>query len=319
MLQKYVGTLMGRLKDQVNAGWGSAVVDLVKWYTWTTFDIVGDLGFGETFGCLTSDRYHFWSEMVFSHFKAAALVTSVRFYPFVERFLRWCLPSDVINRQGHFQLSREKIHRRLRNGGRGKADFMAYVLDPKVEGQMSLKEIETTFNILIIAGSETTASALAGTTGYLVGNPMCLAMLVKEIRDAFEREDEICLSGLAKLPYLNAVIEEGLRMAPPVPSGLPRVVPNGGGMVCGEWLPGGVCVPSKFWTSSPGLPANTSHRHTSPFPNIPPITLPSTSTALTSSFPSVGYRPKSPHNSQMTRKQLFSLFHTDQEIALARF
>jgi cytochrome P450 len=239
ILQSYVGTLIHRLQDQVKAGWGSAVVDLVEWYTWTTFDIVGELGFGETFGCLTDSRYHFWSSMVFSHFKAAALVTSVRFYPFVERFLRMCLPNPVTNRQGHFQLSKEKIHRRLK-GGTKSPDFMSYVLEPKVEGHMSLQEIETTFNILIIAGSETTASALTGTTNYLVRNPMTLATLVKEIRNSFEAESDINLTALNKLPYLSAVIEEGLRMAPSVPSGLPRVVPSGGGVVCGEWLPEGV-------------------------------------------------------------------------------
>ncbi len=40
--------------------------------------------------------------------------------------------------------------------------------------------------------------------------------------------------------YLNAVIEEGLRIAPPFPAGLPRVVPPGGDTVCGEWLEAGV-------------------------------------------------------------------------------
>lgn len=39
--------------------------------------------------------------------------------------------------------------------------------------------------------------------------------------------------------YLNAVIEEGLRVAPPFPAGLPRVVPLGGDTVCGEWLEAG--------------------------------------------------------------------------------
>jgi hypothetical protein len=83
-----VGTLIRRLHEQAKAGWGSAVVDLVEWFSWTTFDIVGELGFGETFGCLTDTRHHSWSALVFSHFKAASLVTSVRFYPFLERFLR---------------------------------------------------------------------------------------------------------------------------------------------------------------------------------------------------------------------------------------
>jgi cytochrome P450 len=248
ILQEYVGILMRRLHEQTKAGWGSAVVDLVEWFSWTTFDIVGELGFGETFGCLTDERHHSWSALVFSHFKAASLVTSVRFYPLLERFLRWWLPSPVTNRQGHFQLSREKIHRRLK-GGKTTPDFMSYVLDPKNEERMSLQEIETTFNILIIAGSETTASALAGTTGYLLNNPMCLATLIQEIRSNFVEENDINLASLGKLPYLSAVIEEGLRMAPPVPSGLPRVTPAEGGVVCGEWLPGGTDISFSQWSA----------------------------------------------------------------------
>jgi cytochrome P450 len=239
ILQAYVDTLIHRLQDQVKAGWGYTVVDMVKWYNWTTFDIIGDLGFGETFGCLTDSRYHSWSSMVFNHFKAASLVTSTRFYPLLEKVLRMCLPAAVIKRQDHFQSSKDKIHRRLERATKS-VDIMSYVLDPNVEGSMSIQEIETTFNILIIAGSETTASALSGTTNYLLRNPATLAKLVREIRGTYEVEAEINLSTLGKLPYLSAVIEEGLRMAPPVPSGLPRVVPKGGGKVCGEWLPEGV-------------------------------------------------------------------------------
>jgi cytochrome P450 len=248
VLQDCVGILMRRLHEQTKAGWGSAVVDLVEWFSWTTFDIVGELGFGETFGCLTDERHHSWSALVFSHFKAASLVTSVRFYPLLERFLRWWLPSPVTNRQDHFQLSREKIHRRLK-GEKTTPDFMSYVLDPKNEERMSLQEIETTFNILIIAGSETTASALAGTTGHLLNNPMCLATLIQEIRSNFVEENDINLASLGKLPYLAAVIEEGLRMAPPVPSGLPRVTPLEGGVVCGEWLPGRTDISFSQWSA----------------------------------------------------------------------
>jgi cytochrome P450 len=114
---------------------------------------------------------------------------------------------------------------------------------------MSLQEIETTFNILIIAGSETTASALAGTTGYLLKNPMCLATLVQEIRSNFEEERDINLSSVGKLPYLSAVIEKGLRIAPPVPSGLPRVTPTEGGIVCSEWLPGRTNISFSQWSA----------------------------------------------------------------------
>jgi cytochrome P450 len=126
---------------------------------------------------------------------------------------------------------------------------MSYVLNPKNEESMSLEEIETTFNILIIAGSVITASALAGTTAYLLKNPMCLATLVQETRSNFEEETDINLSSVEKLPYLSAVIEEGLRMAPPVPSGLPRVTPAEGGVVCGEWLLGGTNISFSQWSA----------------------------------------------------------------------
>jgi hypothetical protein len=48
------------------------------------------------------------------------------------------------------------------------------------------------------------------------------------------------VANLAKMRYLNAAIEEGLRMFPPAPVGLPRVSPKGGAMVCGRFVPEGV-------------------------------------------------------------------------------
>ncbi|XWX01027.1 hypothetical protein V2A60_009052 [Cordyceps javanica] len=42
---------------------------------------------------------------------------------------------------------------------------------------------------------------------------------------------------LDQLPYLDAVVCEGLRCLPPIPMSLPRYVPAGGRMVDGHWLP----------------------------------------------------------------------------------
>ena len=43
-----------------------------------------------------------------------------------------------------------------------------------------------------------------------------------------------------QLPYLNAVIEEALRLYPPVPVALPRLTPPAGATICGYHIPGGV-------------------------------------------------------------------------------
>lgn len=45
-----------------------------------------------------------------------------------------------------------------------------------------------------------------------------------------------------KLPYLTAVIDEGLRIFPSAPIGFVRTVPEDGDTVDGEFIPGGVCI-----------------------------------------------------------------------------
>lgn len=42
---------------------------------------------------------------------------------------------------------------------------------------------------------------------------------------------------LDDLPYLNAVVKEGLRLFPPIPMSLPRYVPEQGSVICGYKIP----------------------------------------------------------------------------------
>lgn len=61
--------------------------------------------------------------------------------------------------------------------------------------------------------------------------------LTAEIRGTFKSEDEIDFSSVSTLPYLLACLDEALRMYPPVPVGLPRVVPKGGANIAGNYVP----------------------------------------------------------------------------------
>ncbi|QSZ34461.1 hypothetical protein DSL72_006055 [Monilinia vaccinii-corymbosi] len=90
-----------------------------------------------------------------------------------------------------------------------------------------------------MAGSNSLATTLASTTNYLTRYPSTLEKLTREIRSKSKDESDMNLESLTKLPYLSAVIEEGLRICAPVPLGMPRVVPEGGDTVCVEWLPAG--------------------------------------------------------------------------------
>ena len=134
-------------------------------------------------------------------------------------------------------------------------DFMSYALRAMEKGDptsmMSNEEIMTTFEVLMVAGSETTATLLSGVTYQLLENPNVLRKLVAEIRSSFAHSHEITMVSVNNLKYQLAVLEEALRIMPPVATTLRRLVPSGKGeVVGGHFVPGGMRVGVPAWTAS---------------------------------------------------------------------
>src|SRR6266536_1009867 len=125
-------------------------------------------------------------------------------------------------------------------------DFFYYLLnarDPETGKGFSPPELWGESNLLIIAGSDTTSTALAAAFFYLVHNPSTLEKLSHEIRSIFSDIEAIHTSPiLNSCVYLRAVIDEAMRMAPPVGGILPREVLLGGIDIDGLHLPEGVVV-----------------------------------------------------------------------------
>lgn len=79
-------------------------------------------------------------------------------------------------------------------------------------------------------------------TYYLLAAPDKLRILVDEIRSSFSCDGDITMERLARLTYLNACIQEGLRIHPPLAIGSPREIPEGGNTILGRWMPPGTRV-----------------------------------------------------------------------------
>ena len=122
-------------------------------------------------------------------------------------------------------------------------DILSRILEDRDPEVVSDRQIAAHASDLVIAGSDTTATALAHMIYCLVKDPSTRTRLANEVRNAFAAYKDITYSSTATLPYLRAVILEGLRMYSPLPLGLPRVVPDDGDTVDGCFLPGGVRVP----------------------------------------------------------------------------
>ncbi|KAJ5428211.1 Cytochrome P450 [Penicillium cf. griseofulvum] len=257
IVKGYVDLLVQRLHGLAESD--SATVDITCWYNYTTFDIIGDLAFGESFGCLQNSQYHFWVSVIFSHFRTAAWANVLRRVPAGNFLMKWIVPKEVREQKKHQnKMTKEKVQARMENGDNGRPDFLSNVLKQPIEKRMTEDELVSNSYVLIIAGSETTATLLSGVTYYILTVPGVLEKLKTEIRGAFTSEDQITWSAVNQLKYTLAVLNEGLRMYPPVPYGFPRMVEGKGDFICGRWVPGGTAV---------GVPILAAHRSAANFKN----------------------------------------------------
>ncbi|OJJ87319.1 cytochrome P450 [Aspergillus glaucus CBS 516.65] len=222
VLIEYTDKLIKRLKGFAES---QRPADMVKWYNSTTFDLIGDLAFGVSFGNLDTDGYHFWVSNVFQAVRGIVMGTIKDAYPVLFKLFSFAFGLDRFSdaRARQLEYSSSTMQKRLAHKKpRDLVDFMDGFLRSK--DNITVEEMEANANLLIIAGSDTTATLLSGTTYYLLRTPRALEKATQEVRSAFKSESEInFLNTTARLPYMVACLNEGMRMYPPVPSILQRV------------------------------------------------------------------------------------------------
>ncbi|KAF6809741.1 trichothecene c-15 hydroxylase [Colletotrichum plurivorum] len=248
IIQSYVDKLMARLHGESRDG--ARAVNVERWFNFATFDVVGDLAFGEPFGCLDDGTYHPWVALVFQSIKNMAFIASSRRLAWVgPLLLMTMLPRGLADKLAmNKSLSREKLRKRLALGT-ARPDFVdAMVRKSESAGSaMTFEELASNAFILIVAGSETTATLLTAATYFLATNPGPLAKLTEEVRSAFETEDQIDMSSVQNLSYLLAVLDESMRMYPPAPASSPRMAREGGDTIVGQYIPEGTALDVWQW------------------------------------------------------------------------
>ncbi|KAJ5806541.1 Cytochrome monooxygenase lcsI [Penicillium pulvis] len=240
LIQSYVDLLVNRLEGETFKS--QEPTDMVRWYNFTTFDIIGDLTFGEPFNCLQNNVYHQWVSMTFQAAKGMVFIRPIMIYPLLAPIVRKLLPKQVMkNRLEHYRMTEEKVLQRIKTKTE-RPDFFTFIMRHSDDRAISVQQMKANAALLILAGSETAASVLSGFTYYLLQNEAAHQKLLKELRETFKFYDEINFKCVSGLKYLNAALEEALRMFPPLTETLPRVVPKGGAMIDGEYVPEGVSV-----------------------------------------------------------------------------
>ncbi|KAH0035830.1 benzoate 4-monooxygenase cytochrome P450, partial [Aureobasidium melanogenum] len=228
-------------------------IDIVMWFNLMTFDIIGSLAFGESFGGLESAKFHEWIQLAVGSMKKGALGDSLGRYPTIAALVKRLFPGiiDKIlqDTRKHEAHTMNLVRRRLKKDS-DRPDFLTRIIEEREAHGISDSQIAAHSSDFIIAGSETTATTLSCATYYLLRDPAIYDKLRKEIRSAFSSYEEINSASASKLKLVNAICLEAMRMYPPLPFALPRVVPDGGDSVDGYMLPEGIIVSTNPFAAS---------------------------------------------------------------------
>ncbi|KAI0475694.1 isotrichodermin C-15 hydroxylase [Xylariaceae sp. FL0804] len=212
-------------------GW-SLPRNMADWCNYLAMDILGDLCFGKAFHMLEQPDNRYALELV-------SLATTRHLICGTMRIVEKLGLDKVLfrhiaaGRARYMVYSRGQLADRTRLGDdTDRRDFFYHLLrarDPETGQGFAIPELWAESNLLIIAGSDTTSTALAATFFYLARSPAALRRAADEVRAAFAgAEDVVQGPALASCAYLRACVDEAMRMSPSVGGVLPREVLPGG-------------------------------------------------------------------------------------------
>ncbi|KAL2266815.1 hypothetical protein VTJ83DRAFT_6167 [Remersonia thermophila] len=232
-------------------GWSSAK-NMSDWLNWLTMDILGDLCFGKAFHMLDRPDNRYAVELVGVAAQRHLLCGTM---PIINKLSldKILFRRIAAGRAKYMAYSRQQLTDRTTLGDEtDRRDFFYYLLkarDPETGQGFTMPELWGESNLLIIAGSDTTSTAMAATLFYLVRHPDALAKATQEIRAKFSALEDIHQGPqLTSCTYLRACIDEAMRLSPSVGGLLPREVLPGGMTIDGEHIPAGTVVGTPHYT-----------------------------------------------------------------------
>ncbi|KAJ7211186.1 cytochrome P450 monooxygenase [Mycena pura] len=279
----YDKAVKGLSGDEGQGGWvgrnGRLWLDCLPWSNYLAFDIIGDLAFGAPFGMIDAARdaapvpaagpsdvnFDAKAEQNVSYIPAVAVLNGRGEYSMSMGVLpAWIRPlmrrvpwysrglQDVKHLAG---IAIVAVAKRLNGAPTDRVDLLSKLQAGKDDNGELMGRAELTAEALtlLIAGSDTTSNSTCATIYYLAANPSVQAKLQAELDEQLGTEDERVATGdqMKRLPFLDACINEALRLHSTSALGLPRIVPEDGLSVDGNAFPPGTVL---------SVPSFTIHR-----------------------------------------------------------
>ncbi|KAF8586633.1 cytochrome P450 monooxygenase pc-bph [Ramaria rubella] len=270
------GGVKGISGNDAEGGWygrdGRVWFDVLPWLNYLAFDIIGDLAFGAPFGMLDAAKdtapvaitnpgeplktIHIPAVQILNSrgdFAASLGVLPPWVRPLIKRIPWYAHGQQATKHLAGLAIA--AVETRLADPSAAeRGDLLSKLQEGKDEDGEPMGKEELTAEALthLIAGSDTTANSSCGVTYYLARYPQTQRKLHAELDEALGLEEGVVsYETIKKLPYLDACINESLRLHSTSSVGLPRVVPEGGMEVLGKFFEEGTVL---------SVPSYTIHR-----------------------------------------------------------
>ena len=234
------------LMEQIK-GFKGKPVNVSKWYNYYTADMMSALGFGRPFNMLKTAEDH-WTIKVLA--EGSMYLATLGPLPWMCVLLSW-FPFLVKENLRALDWTIEQINERRGRKVEEHADIMHWLLNPlepmSTDPEQEAMWIHADARLLIVAGTDTTTAALAYISYHLAKDSKVVEGIRKELVDNGIDGEFSCLS-LQSCEYLQAVIDEGMRLHPPVPDGVYRLTPPEGLQIGETSIPSNVTVIQPIYT-----------------------------------------------------------------------
>lgn len=129
LITGHVDLLIQRLHEGAKSG--GAAINIGNWYHYCLFDIIGDLSFGEPFGCLQESAMHPWIQLIFANIRTTAIAIAFNRFPLLRASLPWFVPKKLQQQADDWMsVSRDKVAKRLAVG-KSRPDFIQTMISSK--------------------------------------------------------------------------------------------------------------------------------------------------------------------------------------------
>ncbi|KAH8689331.1 cytochrome P450 [Talaromyces proteolyticus] len=223
------------------------LVDMSVWLQLYAIDVLMRIAFSESLGFVqTGDDVEGILEAIiarFDHWNAWAAAPWAD-YLFNKGPLAQCIRKKSDSPLARVGLAKLTARKALTDQ---KKDLLAKFLDGQAKDPDAISQDDMLGIIMstIGAGADTTGGTLTYTLWYLCKHPVAAQKLNAELQDALNTgnmKSPPTWAQVNHLPFLDAVLKESMRCLPIAAWGLDRIVPQGGAVIAGQYIPAGTVV-----------------------------------------------------------------------------